>query len=77
MHENGCRIIAVSDVRGGIYNPRGLDVPRLVEHKMAGNSVTEFREGDSIGNVELLELECDVLIPAAIDNVITGKNAPM
>lgn len=75
LHENGCRIIAVSDVRGGIYNPRGLDVPRLVEHKMAGNSVTEFREGDSIGNAELLELECDVLIPAAIDNVITDKNA--
>ena len=76
LNEYGCRIIAVSDVRGGIYNPRGLDVPRLVEHKMAGNSVTEFREGDSIGNAELLELECDVLIPAAIDNVITGKNAP-
>ncbi len=56
LHQNGCRVIAVSDVAGGIYNPKGLDIPRLAEHKMAGSSVTEFPDCDSIGNAELLEV---------------------
>ena len=75
LHQNGCRVIAVSDVAGGIYNPRGLDIPRLAEHKMAGSSVVEFSGGEGISNTEVLELQCDVLIPAAIDNVITARNA--
>jgi len=75
LHQNGCRVIAVSDVAGGIYNPRGLDIPRLAEHKMAGSSVVEFSGGEGISNAEVLELQCDVLIPAAIDNVITARNA--
>lgn len=76
LHEIGCRVIAVSDVAGGVYNPDGLDVAALAECKAAGESVTHSGAGDRVTNEELLELECDVLIPAAIDNVINGDNAP-
>ncbi|MFQ6029433.1 MAG: Glu/Leu/Phe/Val dehydrogenase, partial [Dehalococcoidia bacterium] len=76
LHENGCRIIGVSDVGGGIYNPKGLDVSVLAEYKAEGASVSEARVGERVTNEELLQLECDVLVPAAIDNVIDGNNAP-
>jgi glutamate dehydrogenase (NAD(P)+) len=76
FYENGCRVLAVSDVDGGVYNPNGLDIPGLVQHKASGGTVPEFAGGDRISNAELLELECDVLTPAAIDNVITPRNAP-
>jgi glutamate dehydrogenase (NAD(P)+) len=76
LHEAGCRIIALSDIEGGIYDPRGLNVSRISENKNAGISVSQYREGERVSNAELLELECDILIPAAIDNVITAENAP-
>lgn len=76
LHEAGCRIIALSDVEGGIYNPSGLNLSQIAENKNAGISVSQFREGEKVTNAELLELECDILIPAAIDNVITAENAP-
>ena len=71
----GCRIIGVSDVGGGIHNAKGLDVAGLSEHKMVGASVADSPDGERVTNAELLELDCDVLIPAAIDNVINDKNA--
>jgi glutamate dehydrogenase (NAD(P)+) len=77
FHEIGCRVLAVSDIDGGIYNAKGLDIPGLVEHKSAGGAVAQFAGGDRISNAELLELECYVLVPAAIDNVITVRNAPL
>ena len=76
LHECGCRVIAVSGVRGGVYNPTGLDIPRLLDYAKENRTVVGFPGGNSIGNEQLLELECDVLIPAAIDRVITAKNAP-
>jgi glutamate dehydrogenase (NAD(P)+) len=76
LNQMGCRIMAVSDIGGGIYNSAGLDIAKLAEHKAAGVSVSEFPEGEKVTNAELLELDCDVLIPAAIDNVITSVNAP-
>jgi glutamate dehydrogenase (NAD(P)+) len=76
FHEIGCQVLAVSDIDGGIYNAKGLDIPGLVKHKSAGGAVAQFAGGDRISNAELLELECDVLVPAAIDNVITARNAP-
>jgi glutamate dehydrogenase (NAD(P)+) len=76
LHQSGCRIIALSDVEGGIYNPRGLAVSQIAEYKSAGISVSQYPDGEKVTNEELLELECDVLIPAAIDNVITAENAP-
>lgn len=76
LHDSGCRIIALSDVDGGIHNPKGLDVAKIAENKAAGIGVSAYSDGDKVTNAELLELDCDVLIPAAIDNVINDENAP-
>ncbi len=75
MHDDGCRIIAVSGVDGGVYNAGGLDIAQLQEYHKITGIVSGFTGGDEISNRELLELDCDVLVPAAIDNVITGDNA--
>ena len=74
--EQGCTIIAVSDVDGGTFNSQGLDVEALVKLKDEGGSVQNFKGGESISNNDLLELDCDILIPAAIDRVIHAGNAP-
>jgi glutamate dehydrogenase (NAD(P)+) len=73
---NGCRIVAVSDRFGGIRNDAGLDVAKLMEVVRAGGSVTDVVDGgDSITNEELIVGPCDVLIPAALDEVIHEDNA--
>tara|TARA_B100000446_G_scaffold92291_1_gene86543 strand:+ start:72 stop:1304 length:1233 start_codon:yes stop_codon:yes gene_type:complete len=74
--EQGCTVIAVSDVDGGTFNSQGLDVEALVKLKDEGGSVQNFKGGESISNNDLLELDCDILIPAAIDRVIHAGNAP-
>ncbi|MDZ4340363.1 MAG: Glu/Leu/Phe/Val dehydrogenase, partial [candidate division NC10 bacterium] len=66
LAENGCRLIAVSDSKGGIYNPKGLDVPRLLRERLAGGTLPDYSDADRISQAELLALECDVLIPAAL-----------
>jgi glutamate dehydrogenase (NAD(P)+) len=71
----GCRIIAVSDSTGGILDPEGLDVRAVLSHKEKTGSVKDFPGADAITNRELLELPVDVLIPAALENVITLANA--
>jgi glutamate dehydrogenase (NAD(P)+) len=73
--EAGAKIVAVSDVYGGIYNPEGLDIPKLKEHVRQTGSVKDFPGTDSITNEELLELPVDVLVPAAIENQIHEGNA--
>ncbi|MFN2526545.1 MAG: Glu/Leu/Phe/Val dehydrogenase [Actinomycetota bacterium] len=73
--EQGAKIVAVSDVAGGTYNPNGLDLDKVAAHQKEALSVTTYPEGDKVSNEELLEVECDILIPAAIDGVITGDNA--
>lgn len=73
-HEMGFKVVAVNDVRGGIHNPNGFDVPRLMRHVAETKSVTGF-PGDSIDGEELLQLPVDVLIPAAMGDVIHAKNA--
>lgn len=75
MHQAGARVIAVSDVFGGIVNRHGLDIPAVVEHVKATGSVVGFPEAEPIDNAALLELECDVLIPAALEGQITRANA--
>ncbi len=78
-YEMGCRVIAVSDVTGGIYNPHGLDIPQLRRFLKEHHTLADFARAhgcDSITNAELLELPCDVLIPAAMENQITAANAP-
>ena len=75
LHDAGCRVVAVSDVDGGLYNEKGLDPEAINRHKNEANSVAGFARADEITNSELLEVPCDVLIPAAIEGVITVKNA--
>lgn len=76
MVGQGCRVIAASDVLGGIHNPDGLDLPALVHHVEQTGSVVGFPGASPIGNDDLLTLPCDVLIPAALENQITAENAP-
>ncbi len=75
-HEAGARILAVSDIHGGIYRPDGLDIPKILEHYEKARSFEGLAEVEHIGNPELLELETDILIPAANESQIRSKNAP-
>jgi len=75
LSHEGYKIIAISDVEGGIYNPKGLD-PRKVSLALKGSgSVVGFKDADKITNQELLAVDCDVLIPAALENQIDEDNA--
>ncbi|MDI6642167.1 MAG: Glu/Leu/Phe/Val dehydrogenase [Elusimicrobiota bacterium] len=72
----GAKVIAVSDSKGGIIDEKGLDATKVAEHKNKTGSVINFPGSRNITNEELLELKCDVLIPAALENQITVENAP-
>jgi glutamate dehydrogenase (NAD(P)+) len=71
----GARIVAVSDVDGGVHDPRGLDIDALDRLLAARGALKDFPAPERMGPLELLELPCDVLIPAAIQNQVTGANA--
>lgn len=72
----GATVVGVSDSRSGIYNPKGLDLEAVRRHKEATGVLAGFKGADDVSNAELLELPCDVLIPAALENQITAINAP-
>lgn len=75
MHEAGYKIIAISDIYGGIYNRDGIDIPAALSHLRATRSFEGFPGAERVTNSELLEIECDVLVPAATENQITSANA--
>ncbi len=75
LEELGTRIIAVSDVSTAIYNPNGLSVSALVDYAQQNRVLRGFPDGEEINNQEMLELECDILAPSALQNQITGENA--
>jgi glutamate dehydrogenase (NAD(P)+) len=75
MWDEGCRVVAVSDVYGGVYNPRGLDLPALQAHVALTRTVVGFPGSEPVTNRDLLELPCDYLVPAALEGQITGENA--
>ncbi|MGD8505763.1 MAG: Glu/Leu/Phe/Val dehydrogenase [Candidatus Bathyarchaeota archaeon] len=76
LHSSGCKIIAVSDSKGGICNFSALDPQLVLEHKQKTGSVVGYGKGaHAISNKELLELKCDILVPAALENQITKANA--
>ena len=75
LAEEGCLIIAVSDSRGGVYNPNGLDLEGLVAQKAETGSVVGFKNAEAITNAELLELPCDILVPAALEHQLVEANA--
>ena len=75
LAREGCKIVAISDRTGAIYNANGIDVEDAVAHVKERRSLDGYVKGDRITNEELLTLDVDVLLPAALENVITTKNA--
>ena len=76
MQQEGARVIAVSDVTGGLYNPNGLNVRELVNrYKTKGEALKDTKMGDWLTNEELLRLNCTILVPAALSEQITARNA--
>jgi glutamate dehydrogenase (NAD(P)+) len=75
LSEQGCVVVGVSDVGGGVYNPRGLSPVGLAAHHAETKTVAGYEGGEPVTNEELLELECDVLVPAALEEVLTADNA--
>jgi glutamate dehydrogenase (NAD(P)+) len=73
--EHGAKVVAVSDVGGGTYRPNGLDLDAIARHQDEAISLVTFPGGEGVTNEELLELDCDILIPAAIEGVIGSHNA--
>ena len=75
LEESGVKIIGVSDVVTGIYNPAGLSVKALLEHVARHRSLAGFAGGEAVNNRDLLQIRCDILVPAALQNQITAENA--
>ena len=75
LHDQGCKIIAVSDSKGGIYNPKGFAPRDVLSYKRETGSVVGYPDTETITNEELLELPCDILVPSALENQITVDNA--
>jgi len=80
LHEDGCRIVGVTDMSGGIFDPKGIDIPRLALHAEKTKAIRGFPIGDFVpdyheANRRLFSAETDVLIPAALENQITDSNA--
>ncbi len=75
IRDEGSTVVAVSDSTGGIHNPAGLDVDRIIAWKKEHGTVQGFPGTTDITNAEILEIDCDILIPAALENQITARNA--
>jgi glutamate dehydrogenase (NAD(P)+) len=75
LHEAGFKVVGISDVHGGIHNAGGLDIPAALKHLHSTRSFEGFSDAEYVSNAGLLELDCDVLIPAATENQITSLNA--
>ena len=74
LHEYGCKIIAVSDVSGGLHDKDGLDIPSLFDYNRRNRTIKGFEQGENITNEQLLALDCDFLIPAALGSAINDSN---
>ena len=75
MQERGYRIIGIAEYDGGLLNPNGIDIGGLLEHRLRNGSVLGFRGAEGVPSAELLTTDCEILIPAATENVITSRNA--
>jgi glutamate dehydrogenase (NAD(P)+) len=67
--------VAVSDKSGGVYNPKGLNIKEVQQHVKQHRYLSDYKEADHVGNFDVLTLDCEVLVPAALENVITSHNA--
>jgi glutamate dehydrogenase (NAD(P)+) len=75
LHAIGAKVVAVSDVRGGIVHPDGLDIPAVLAHKEEHGYVEGFPDADPVGRAAVLEVPCDILVPAALERQLTADNA--
>lgn len=75
FQERGCKVVGISDVTGAYYNENGIDLDKAIELVEKDRNLGAFREGDKISNAELLVADCDVLVPAALEKVLTAENA--
>ncbi len=75
LNELGCKVVAVSDISGGVYNAKGIDVHRALRYSKEHGMLRGLPDAETVTNSELLELPCDVLVPAALENQLTTKNA--
>ncbi|HKX29660.1 MAG TPA: Glu/Leu/Phe/Val dehydrogenase [Blastocatellia bacterium] len=75
MYETGYKIVALSDIYGGIYNAKGLDIPDVMNYLAQNKTLEKYSKAEPVSNHELLEIECEVLLPAATENQITSHNA--
>jgi len=75
LHEAGCRVIGVSDVNGALYDEKGIDIIRLIQHVQKAGTIVGFRDAQSIERDELFAIESDIFVPAALENCITKENA--
>lgn len=76
LHEAGAKVVGISDAYGALYDPEGLDIPTLLDKRDSFGTVTPYFKSQQITNKELLVQECDILVPAAIENQLTEENAP-
>ncbi|HTK11148.1 MAG TPA: Glu/Leu/Phe/Val dehydrogenase [Ktedonobacteraceae bacterium] len=75
LAESGCKVVGLSDINGGVYNPAGIDVHKALRHSREHGMLAGLTGTEEVTNAQLLELPCDILIPAALENQITGQNA--
>ena len=75
LHELGCKVVGLSDIKGGVYNSRGIDVHQALRHSKEHGTLKGLPNTESLTNPELLTLPCDVLVPAALENQLTERNA--
>jgi glutamate dehydrogenase (NAD(P)+) len=75
MHQEGYKVIGIGDITGALYNPQGLDVPGVLKYLKDNKTVEDYSEAEHMSNSQLLEMECEILMPAATENVITSQNA--
>jgi glutamate dehydrogenase (NAD(P)+) len=75
LAEAGAKVVAISDSRGGLHNPNGIDIPAAIARKRETGSLQGLRGAEPISNEDLLLVECDVLAPCALEQVVTGENA--
>jgi len=75
LHELGCKVVGLSDIKGGVYNPHGIDVHQALHYSKEHGTLKGLHNTEPVTNAELLTLPCDVLVPAALENQLTRKNA--
>jgi glutamate dehydrogenase (NAD(P)+) len=75
LHGEGATVVAVSDSQGGVYNPKGIDVPAALAHKEERGVLAGLANAEAVTNEELVELRCDILAPCALEQVVTEENA--